>query len=145
MQRVRVVAFMLLLSGCQLPPEQAPLRPLPENEPQTYQELYRRARRQAEVINAAFYDNQWVTMEDTAKGLQQTARYLAKATEIPPTLKDQAGRLVELQVVSEKLSRAAVAKDEKAATAAQTELTNLIRKIRPPDDLPPAPIRDPKP
>ena len=152
MQRLGVIGFLLLLSGCQLPPDQAPLTPLPENQRQSYQDLYRRARRQAEVINAAFYDDQWGTMDDAAKGLQQTARHLARATEIPISLKDQAARLNELEGVCDRLSKAAIAKDAKTSTVILTELTTLIRKIRPPDEVapvspapPPAPVRDPKP
>src|SRR5437773_343840 len=69
--------LMLALAGCQLPPEQVPLKPLVENGPaQPYADLVSRARVQAAAANEAFYVDKWFDLEDAGKGLENTARFM---------------------------------------------------------------------
>lgn len=103
---------LLLLAGCVAPAERVPLQPLPENgQVLPYPELLTRARAQASAANEAFYVNRWTDLEDLAKGLEQTARFLAKAQEVPARNKDV------LKAVTDDLSKNAL--KLKAAAAAQ--------------------------
>src|SRR3954452_17462755 len=78
-----VPALLLSLSACQVPPERLPPE-LPESiGPRPYAELLTRARSQAKVATEAFYLDRWGDIEDAARGLEQTARYLSSAEEAP--------------------------------------------------------------
>ena len=49
------ILCLVLFAGCQLPPEQVPLKPLPEDGPlQAYADIVNRARVQASAANEAF-------------------------------------------------------------------------------------------
>ena len=99
MRRALNCCFLLVLAaGCQLPPERLPLKPLvDEGPPGPYAEMLLRARLQAAAATDAFYVDRWADLEDAARGLEQTARFLIKCTDAPPRLKDslpvQAGDL----------------------------------------------------
>jgi hypothetical protein len=125
-------AFFALLTGCQLPPERMPLKPLPENGPALpYAELLTRARLQATAATEAFYVNRWGDLEDAARGLEQTARFLPKADDVPPKHKET------LPVVSTDLGKeatalreAAQAKDVKIANDTLQRINLKIRELR---------------
>jgi hypothetical protein len=124
--------YFFLLIGCALPPEQVPLKPLPEDGPaQTYADLIGRARIQANSANEAFYVNKWTDLEDAAKGLEQTARFLGKAAEIPVRHKDtlaiEAGDLGKEAI---KLRQAAQDKDDKKVNEALQRLNLKVRQLR---------------
>src|SRR6516164_6091420 len=76
--------------GCALPAERVHLKPLGEDAPpQAYADLLSRARTQASAATEAFFVNGWQDLEEYAKGLEQTARFLPKATEIPAGHKEK--------------------------------------------------------
>src|SRR5947199_95501 len=78
------------LWGCRLPPEREPLKPLPEEgQVYSYQEILGRARIQATVALESFYVDNWNDLEEAAQGLEQTARFLPKASEPPARHKDK--------------------------------------------------------
>ena len=89
MSRIGCIScFLVVVVGCQAPPERVPLRPLPEDSlPLPYSELLTRARVQATGATESYYINRWGDLEDYARGLEQTARFLGKATEVPATHK----------------------------------------------------------
>ncbi len=123
---------LLVVSGCQLPAERLPLKPLPEDGPPLpYAELLTRARLQAGVATEAFYVNKWADLEDAAKGLEQTARFLPKATDIPPkhkgTLPVGAG---DLGKEAGKLREAAKAQNAKDANDILQRIHLKIRELR---------------
>jgi hypothetical protein len=125
-------SLMLLLAGCQVPPEQVPLKPLPENgPPESFADLVKRARVQAAAANEAFYVNKWSDLDDAARGLDQTARYLVKATAVPNRHRDnlpiEAG---DLGKEAAKLREAAMAQDEKKATEALQRIQLMVRQLR---------------
>jgi len=125
--------LLLALSGCALPPERQALKPLPENgPPQPFLDLIGRARTQASVANEAFYVNNWVDLEDAAKGLELTAHALSKASDVPASHKDklatEAGDLSQEAVV---LRDAAKAKEVKQANEALQHINLKIRELRP--------------
>jgi hypothetical protein len=125
------LVFFLLI-GCALPPEQVPLKPLPENgPPQTYADLVTRARLQATAANEAFYVNNWMDLEDAARGLEQTARFLSKTTDVPLRHKDtlaiEAG---DLGKEAAQLREAARDKDDKKANQSLQRLNLQVRQLR---------------
>src|SRR5579885_719523 len=84
MIRLLLCGTLLLALGCAAPAERVPLRPLPENgQVLPYAELLTRIRGQANAANEAFYLDHWNELEDMAKGIEQTSRFLAKAEEVP--------------------------------------------------------------
>jgi hypothetical protein len=133
MKRLLMTAGLCLaLVSCQLPAERRDLPPLPEKVVALpYAELLTRARSQATLANEAFYVNKWVELEDAAKGLEQTARFLAKADDVPAkhkdTLPEASGDLAKLAA---QLREAAGAKDVKKVTAALQRVHLKIRELR---------------
>jgi hypothetical protein len=126
-------SLLLALTACQLPPEQGvPLRPLPEDGPPLpYAELLTRARYQERVAVDAYYADHWAELEDSARGLQQTARYLAKAQDVPPNHKDTLPVMSgDLAKEADKLLEAAKAKDTKAVDAAMTRVHAVVRSLK---------------
>jgi len=136
MSRVLLPGLLFLAcAGCQLPPEQVPLKPLPENgPPESYADLIGRARVQATSANEAFYINQWSDLEEAAKGLAQTAQYLSKATQVPARHKDilpvEAG---DLGKQAEQLREAAKSQDVKLTTDILQRVNLKVRELRPED------------
>lgn len=95
--------------GCQLPPDQEPLRPLREHGPKLrYDEMVLRVRRQADLALEASYNDNWGDLEDLAKALEQTAQFLPTAPQAPDVKKDERfrQRTGELSSAAGKLSAA---------------------------------------
>jgi hypothetical protein len=133
MNRALILGSLLLaLPSCVLPAERMPLRLLPEDGPPLpYAELLTRARLQAAAATEAFYVNKWTDLDDAAKGLEQTARFLGKATDVPPKHKDilpvAAG---DLGKEAGKLREAAKGQDAKAANESLQRINLKIRELR---------------
>jgi len=132
-----VLLTVTIVAGCRLPPEVAPLRPLPENGSlYAYQEILSRARALANAALESFYEDNWADLEEAAKGLEQTARFLPKTTEQPAHLKDTLVQASgELGKEATKLGETAKAKDVPATTEVLRRLTLQIRSLRPKDGL----------
>jgi hypothetical protein len=131
MFRTTVLTLALLAAGCVLPPERQALQPLPDNAPPlTYTEASARARAQASVAVESFYVDNWAALEEAGKALEQTARVLTKATEVPArhrdTLTVEAGDLgkeaLRLQEVSRK-------KDVKEVNDALQRINLKVREL----------------
>src|SRR5438105_5787086 len=76
------------LTGCRLPPDREPFKPLPENGARfSYGELLARLHSQANAAMDAFFVDAWVELDEAAAGIDQTARFLAKADAPPEHLK----------------------------------------------------------
>src|SRR5947209_2340049 len=108
-----VAVLALLPLACRLPPEREPLRPLPEDGAGfTYGELLDRAHVQFSVGIDAFYIDSWKDLEDAAKGIEQTARFLPKSAAPPAGIKeDVIARSKELRGEAVRLAEAARSKD----------------------------------
>jgi hypothetical protein len=132
MKRGLCLVLVCLAAGCVAPGERAPLKLLPDDSaPLSYATLLIRARAQASAaIDASYVDN-WLELEDAAKGLEQTAKFLPKALEVPAKQKDTldviAGDLGKEAVV---LRTAANAKDVEKTTASLTRIQTTVRKLR---------------
>jgi hypothetical protein len=133
MKRFLLTGFVLLsLSACQLPPERMALQRLPENGPPLpYAELLTRARAQATVATEAFYVNRWTDLDDAATGLEQTARFLKTAEDVPSTHKDTLPVVSgDLSKEAMKLRAAAQAKDVKQANETLQRIHLMVRELR---------------
>jgi hypothetical protein len=133
MKRLLLVGCLTLSAcGCQLPPERVPLQRLPENGPPLpYAELLTRARAQATFATESFYVNRWSDLEDAAKGLEQTARFLARADDVPARQKDVLPVVSgDLGKEAGKLREAAVAKDVKQANDILQRVHLKVRELR---------------
>jgi hypothetical protein len=134
MNRARSLALFLflLLFGCQLPGERVPLRTLPEDGPPLpYAELLTRARFQATNATEAFYLNKWGDLEESAKGLIQTARFLEKATDVPAKHKDTLPVVAgDLRKEAANLQEAAKAQDVKKSGDILQRIHLKIRELR---------------
>ena len=85
MKRLLGLGLLACVVGCQATDDRASLRPLPDNAIAgvTYAELLTRARSQSRLATEAFYVDNWMEVEDAGTALQQTARLLPKAKDIP--------------------------------------------------------------
>jgi hypothetical protein len=133
MGRAFYASLLLFLIGCQLPPEQLALKPLPEDgPPQPYADLIARARLQATAANEAFYVNRWSDLEDAAKALEQTARFLPKAADLPAKRKDAIPKDADyLGAEAGKLREAAKAQEVKSANELLQHINLKVRELRP--------------
>ena len=133
MQRtVLIGSLSLAMLSCAAPAERAPLPPLPEKvTAMPYAELLTRARSQASLANDAFYVDKWPELEEAARGLEQTSRFLAKADDVPTKHKDNLTESARaLGKEATKLREAATAKDVKRATIAMTAINHKVRDLR---------------
>jgi hypothetical protein len=123
---------LVCVAGCVAPGERTPLKMLPDDSPPIpYAELLTRARAQANsAIDASYVDN-WSELEDAARGLEQTAKFLPKAIEVPAKQKDTvpvvAGDLGKEAVL---LRDAAKAKDVEKTTTSLTRIQQTVRKLK---------------
>jgi hypothetical protein len=120
--------------GCQLPPEMSrSVPPLPSEAGAIgYRDVVQRARWQATMATEAFYVDRWSEVEAAAQGLEETARYLTRAREIPMSQEST------LAVRSEKLAKEAQAlrlavqsRDEHKTTEVMQRINLLVRELRP--------------
>lgn len=140
MARCPALLVLLALVGCQSS-ERASLRPLPEANSYIYPELVSRARAQATAATEAFFVDAWLELEDLARGLEQTARFLPLAAEIPPALKDKiAPETATLRQDAQKLAAAAHVQNVAACNEALQRINLRIRLLRPTDPVAPAPL-----
>jgi hypothetical protein len=122
----------LVLAGCQTVDNRHSLRPLPdEGPPLPYAELLTRARAQASLATEAFYVNRWPEIEDAARGLDQTARYLGRAEDIPPRQKEALPNLSrDLATEAANLRLAAQKMDDKEVTQILQRINLKVRELR---------------
>jgi hypothetical protein len=121
-----------ILVGCRLPPDREPFKPLPENGAKfSYGELLSRLHSQANAAMDAFFVDAWVELNESAKGIVQTSRFLAKADDPPEHLKTSLIQSCSnLQKEAERLAEAASKKNADAATESLTRITSQIRQLK---------------
>jgi hypothetical protein len=133
MHRTLIFGFLLVFAvGCQTSAERVPLKPLPDDGPPLpYAELLTRARLQAMNAQEMYYLDKWSDLEDAAKGLEQTAKYLPKASDIPANQKDTlpvtAG---DLGKEATNLREAAKAKDKNKIEQSMNVIHSKVRELR---------------
>lgn len=137
MRRTMILLLgLVFIPACRLPPEREPLKPLVEEGPQfTYPEMLNRVRVQSATAMDAFFIDGWKDLEDAARGLEQTARFLPKALEQPALPKDLISRETGLlQKEAQRLLEAARKQNSEAANEALTRINQHIRTLRPKDE-----------
>jgi Skp family chaperone for outer membrane proteins len=86
---------------------------------------------QATAATEAFYVNGWTDLEEFARGLEQTGRHIAKATDVPKRhvekLKDEAAAL---ETDARRLQEAAKARDAKKTNETMQRINLLVRELR---------------
>jgi len=124
---------LLLLTACQAPPERLPVKPLPEEGGTLpYADVVARARVQASAAVEAFYIDKWDELEDAARALEQSGRFLAKATEVPAKRKENlADQSAELVKTASRLREAAKSKDVQQANELLQRINLKVRELRP--------------
>jgi hypothetical protein len=132
MKRTLCVLLLCLTSGCLGPGERTPLQLLPDDTPPlTYAELLTRARAQAKFAFDASLTDNWAEVEDAARALEQTAKFLPKATEVPVKQKDTLPVLAgDLGKEAVNLREAAKGKSLEKTKASLTSLQEAVRKLR---------------
>jgi hypothetical protein len=134
MNRARGIGvFVLAVAGCVTPAERVPLKPLgADAPPQPYLDLVNRARVQATAANEAFFVDSWRDLEEFAKGLEQTARFLPRGLEIPANHKDRiAAEAGSLEKEARQLQEAARAQNVKQTNEIMQRINLMVRQLRP--------------
>jgi hypothetical protein len=125
--------FVVVCVGCASTAEhQALVRPLPEDGPAaSYPQLLTRARAQGLAATEALYMEDWSECEEVGKALEQTARFMNKATEVPSDQKDN------LPVVSGDLGKEAATfremvrvKDGDKANEVLGRINHMLRRLK---------------
>jgi hypothetical protein len=99
--------------------------------PLPYSQLLTRARTLVARANEAYYVDHWVDIEDAARGLEQTAHYLAKAEDVPAKHKDTLATVsADLGKLSKSLLDSASVKDVKKINEVLGKLNNKVREMR---------------
>lgn len=121
----RILACALLTAiGCQAPPPRAAVAPLAEDTaPLPFADLAGRARQQAMSALEMYYIDRWPEVEESARGLEQTARFLRKATDVP------AARQGDLSLRADTLADAARQLREAAKNHAGEQVNTVLQKI----------------
>ncbi len=132
MNRALCIALLVTFAGCTLPSERPAVKPLPEDSlPQTYADLLVRARAQATTATESFYINAWIELEDIGRSLEQTGRFLPKATDVPERQKESfVEKASSLESEAKQLQQAAKARDEKKANEILQRINLLVRELR---------------
>ena len=132
MRRAVVLGLFVAALGCQAPPQRAPVAPLAEDSaPLPFADLVSRARSQAMTALEAYYVDRWAEVEDAARGLEQTARFLRRATEVPPTRQgDLSLRTDTLADAAKQLRDAAKAKAGEQVNAVLQRINSQVRELR---------------
>ncbi|HTU93896.1 MAG TPA: hypothetical protein VMF69_27695 [Gemmataceae bacterium] len=144
MTRILFPGTLVLVLGCAAPAERVPLRPLPENgQVLPYAELLTRVRAQASAANEAFYLDHWIDLEDMAKGIEQTSRFLSKAEEVPAKNRKILKEVTDdLAANAKKLRDAAATHSVKDATVALQQIIFKVRDLRLTEESGPQPKKD---
>lgn len=126
---------LAVVVACRLPPDRQVMQPLPENGQEfAYSEILSRARAQATTALEAFYVDNWTDLETVASSLEQSARFLPRATQPPAAFKDKIGLEADiLKREAERLRAAAKARDVAGTAEALQRIHFKIRALKPPD------------
>jgi hypothetical protein len=131
-RRTLILAVALAALGCRAAAERAVLNPLPEDAaPLPYADILSRARLQAMSANEAFYVDRWPDVEDAARGLEQSARFLKRATAVPVVRQsDLSLRADHLADDAKKLREAAQVRDVDRTNTTLQRIHLQIRELR---------------
>jgi hypothetical protein len=122
-----LAALAFLLPGCCVRERQA-MNLLPEGAVVFYEELLDRAKLQVNVATEAFYVDDWAELKKVALALEQTARFLPKAPDLPKDrAKEVTQKAQELSKECLQLAQEAQAKDIKGVNARLQSINLHVR------------------
>ncbi len=120
---------LVLLSGCCIPEQRNAMRMLPEDfEPQSYDKLLFRIRSQVTLATEAFYKDDWIQLEDVAKALEQTSRFLVKAKEPPEQMKTVLAK--QSKILAQEAKELRNAAHNKDVDTIQASLQSIHKNVR---------------
>ena len=124
MRRVLIPSVFLFAVGCQAAPPRAAVPPLAEDSaPLPFTELVSRARQQAMTALEAYYVDRWAEVEEAARGLEQTTRFLRRSTAVPTA------RQGDLSLRADALAEAAKQLREAAKSRASEQVNSVLQRI----------------
>ncbi len=124
MRRLLILGLILTALGCRAAAERVALQQLPDDAaPMPFADLVNRARLQAMAANEAYYVDNWADLEDAARGLEQSSRFLKRALGVPPA------RQSELGPRADALARDAATLREAAKTRDVTRINATLQRI----------------
>ena len=124
--------LLVFLLGCTATGEpRALVRPLPDDSgAQPFPELVKRGRAQAIAATEALYIEDWTEADEAGKALEQTARFLNKATDVPDDKKDNLPALSgDLGEDASKFRTLVKAKDGDKANDVLARINFKLRKL----------------
>jgi hypothetical protein len=122
----RIVSFGLIVTavGCQSTAPRAAVPLLAEDSaPLPFNDLVSRARQQAMTALEAYYVDRWPEVEEAARGLEQTTRFLRRSTDVP------AARRGDLSLRADSLAEAAKQLREAAKSRASEQVNSVLQRI----------------
>jgi hypothetical protein len=125
--------LLLTLASCQIAEPRASLPPpLPDNVIAVpYGQLLTRARAQATRATEALFVDNFADVEEAARGLEQTAKYLVKAEDVPAKHKDTLVTLAgDLGRLAKDLRESASAKNAEKANEVLGKINAKVRSMR---------------
>ena len=124
MRRTLLLGLVFVTLGCRAAAERAVLQPLPDDTgPQPFIDLVNRARLQAMTANEAFYVDNWPDLESAARGIEQSAHFLKRATAVPVY------RQADLSLRADTLARDAVQLREAAKAHDAERVNTTLQRI----------------
>ena len=125
------LAGSLALAGCAIPPETIKVKPLPaDGSGLAWGDMVQRSRALAMSATEAFYRDEWTAVVAAAEGLEQSALFLPKSTDIPaPRRASVEAQTQALQSESQALQKAAKAKDVEKTNEALQRIHLRVRSL----------------
>jgi len=133
MKRSIAFAFgMLLVAACCGDGEKLEVPPLPKDGAALpYDQVLSRLNAQTNAAKEDHFLNRWDGLVDTSVSLEQTAGYLTRSADLPPTHKmtiEKAGELMKADIM--KLREAARRKDEVESLELIRRVHNRVRELQ---------------
>jgi hypothetical protein len=134
MRKVFILGGLLLtLASCQVAEPRASLpAPLPDNvTPVPYSQLLTRARTLATRATEALFVDNFADVEEAARGLEQTAKYLVKSEDVPAKHKDTLATMAgDLGKLAKDLRESASSKNAEKANEILGKINAKVRSMR---------------
>ena len=134
MTRTGTLLLLLALApgGCLAPAERVPLPPVPQDgQPISFPDALTRLRLLAASATEAFYVDNWDSLADAARSLEQSAGFLRSASGIPEARRARVEAEVPVLVQeARRLVQAAEAKDVKGANEHLQRIHLQIRTLQ---------------
>lgn len=135
MRTLRGIALCVVLAnliGCVSSAERVDVPPTPINvQEMTYRDVLTRARLQATAATEAFYLDNWQSLQSTAGSLEETAKQIPQAQNVPADKKEQIDKdAARLASLARELGQAAQKQDIETSNDRLQQIGLLIRNFQ---------------